>query len=250
MNRFRTSVIVLLVMPVVAFSAEPNVVMLPGTTVPAYVGASIPAMLTQPLPVDPNVHFPSDYATGCAPRVGVLKSMMSWMCAPKATCATGACNATANYKPQVVTVAKVHHAKAKVVHDNACLDKLKAWFCWHPSKEQGIPSFLAAPYQSPVRAYFRNCVEPEMGCTTGCAASGCANAVAVGPVVAATVVQQTSLPGQTLLPGFRFAKATATPSAVASVKAVPSAMIPAGYVAPVGPVAPKPNLLVRPFTNP
>ncbi len=248
MSRFRTSFLTLIVLPVVAFSAEPNVVMLPGTTVPAYAGATTPAMLTQPLAVDPNVHFPSEYATGCPPRVGVLKSMMNWICAPKATCATGTCatatcNATANYKPPVVAVAKVHHVKATVVRDNACLDKLKAWFCWHPSKELGMPSFLAAPYQSPVRAYFRDCTEPAMGCNTGCVASGCA----VGPAFAATVVQQTSLPGQTLMPGYRFAKATATPS---TVKVAPSAIVPVGYVAPVGPVAPKPNLLVRPFTNP
>ncbi len=245
MNRFRTSFLTLIVLPVVAYGAEPNVVMLPGTTVPAYAGATTPAMLTQPLPVDPNVHFPSEYATNCAPRVGVLKSMMNWMCAPKATCPTGTCNATANYKPPVVAVAKVHHAKAKVVHDNACLDKLKAWFCWHPSKELGMPSFLAAPYQSPVQAYFRNCMEPAMGCNTGCVASGCAaSGCAVGPVAAATVVQQTSLPGQTLMPGYRFAKAT-VPTAPA-----PSAIVPVGATAPVGPVAPKPNLLVRPFTNP
>ena len=254
MNRFRTSLLALIVMPTAAFCAEPNVVMLPGTTVPAYSGASIPAMLTQPIPVDPNVHFPGACAADCAPRAGVLKSMMNWMCQPKTACAPNVsipntCNVTANYKP-VVAVAKVPREKATIVHTSGKLDRFKEWFCWHPSKEQGIPVFLASPYQSPLRAYFRNCTEPAMGCATGCAASKCESTGTVGPVEKATVVQQVGMSGQTLLPGFRFAKATATPGQVAFAKLAPATVTPVGYVAPIGPVAPKPNPLVRPFTNP
>ena len=49
----------------------------------------------------------------------------------------------------------------------SCLDKLKAWMCYHPSKTE-LPKLRPTPYQTPLQGMFP-CASGSTGCAPGCA---------------------------------------------------------------------------------
>lgn len=268
MPRLRTAVLCGLV-PATATAADPAT--LPGTVVPS------------PATAVPNVSVgPSAIATGvpvtgtpAGPRGGALRAVMSWwngdadvVVPPPVPVMTNWQSTTPTYPaapPPAAAAPCPTPAPCAAPAPAACTtcrhgsgmgwDRLKGWFCWKPSHEQGLPILVPNHYHAPARAYFHGCHEPHTtaaACNTcgtlACGPTGCpAPAVAVKategtraeakPVaVKATKPVPAPVGGTELAPGMRFA----------SPHGKPVAPQPQVYQ----PVQPTAGVMSRPFTNP
>ncbi|MBM3982724.1 MAG: hypothetical protein FJ304_21120 [Planctomycetes bacterium] len=111
----------------------------------------------------------------------------------------------------------------------SCLDKMKAWLCYHPSKTE-LPKLQPAPYVTPLQGMF-----PCASGSTGCAAPGCATPAHVAHV--AHVAQKPALPAPpqstvSMPPrGTQGTTAPAQPSVAAFRYATPT-VVPAGAKVP------------------
>ncbi len=209
---------------------------------PAYCNPVLaPPVIGQPLPVCPTVPCPPEACGPCEKRPGFLRQVMGWFGGRTAT----ACSGTSCPTPRAAVVTAATPVRA-AAHGGPCWDRLKAWLCWKPCREQFLPVLVPEPYQAPVSAYFRTCQEPtavppcaavghakgkKKACDTGsCPPAACT--VAVGPVV----------------PQRTYAVNGWTPmyAGPAAAPAAPSAVVPAA--ATVKPAAANP--IARPFTSP
>lgn len=203
-------------------------------------------------------------ANPCEKRPGILGSLKNWICGstPTPTC-TETCTVTYSV-PKVKAVAYPKPCPAPIVTSvkpaaecatcpkptiaraGLSCEKLKAWLCWKPCKEQLLPVLCPTPYHAPARAFLGDCKEPTapLPCGTckkpakaACETGTCPQPV--GPVVAAA--KDNPIVGWTPI------YANYSPAA--------SKVVPAGATVPVPPAAPaaKPqpvNPISRPFTSP